>query len=233
MSMCSSVRERQLISSGDEEHAMANSEFTDLVAALERVVASSPRLPGGERALVRERELVELLARMRATVPASVVTVYAQRGEIEAIRERGRQQADDILQRAHDEVERLVHDPHLQRDARKRAEAVLRDAREREGSVRDSADAFYAATLHGYHERLRDLDILLERDIAALREAAQALTERTAAVGTSVELPHKRESSLFAPGQPQVEYHEPAPEVQPSPESESGPNTPTPDSPLQ
>jgi hypothetical protein len=212
---------------------MPTTEFSESLARLERLIATSPRLPAGDLAVVREQELVELLAHLRAAVPASAVRACERRAEIAAIRERASQDADELLQRAHDEVEGLVHDPHLQRDARQRADEALRDAHDKAESIRSAADAFYASTLQAYHERLQDLDVLLERDISALRDGANALTERTAAVAASGGLPLKPESALLAPGAPQIEHHEPPARTEPASGPHSGPNAPTRDFPLE
>lgn len=205
---------------------MATSEFTQLIAALEDLLASSPRMPVTDLALVREQELIQLLARLRASVPASAVTAYERRGAVEAIRANAHADADDVLQRAQDEVERLVHDPHLQRDARQRADEALSEAQVKAESIRASADAYYTSTLATFAEHLSDIGIVMERDIQGLREGIESLRVRTAAARASGTVALEPERPLFTPGLVQEEYHEPPERGAATPEPREGPNTP-------
>jgi cell division septum initiation protein DivIVA len=210
---------------------MTTTELDQVIAALEDLIATSPRMPVTDLALVREQDLVELLARMRASLPESAVKAEAWRTELEAIRTRAHDDADEILLRAQDEVERLVHDPHLQHDARQRADEALREAQAKAESIRSSADAFYSATLGTFAEHLQDLDTVLERNIEAIREGIDALRERTAAAHASHNVPLEPERPLSPPGSIQVERPEPTERSAAAPESRGGLSAPAAESP--
>jgi hypothetical protein len=212
---------------------MATVDFNQLIATLDSLISDAPRMPVTDLALVREQELVDVLAQMRANVGPSAEKAYAQRREIEAIRTRAVEWVEEMLLRAQDEVEGLVHDPHLQRDARKRADEVLTESRVKAESIRAAADDFFTSTLSTFNEHLEDLDIVLVRDIEALRESTQALRERTEAARLTHKIPLAPEKPLFVPGSIQKEYHEPSGQSKATPEPRGGPNAPTPKSPLQ
>jgi hypothetical protein len=205
---------------------MTTSEFDQLIVALDDLITASPRVPVTDLALVREQDLVELLARMRVSLPESAVKAEAWRKELEAIRTRAHDDADEILLRAQDEVERLVHDPHLQHDARQRADEVLSEARAEAESIRSSSDAFFSATLGTFAEHLKDLDTVIERNIQAMREGIGALRERTAAAHASRNVTLEPARPLTTSGPIQMEHHEPTERSAATPEPHGGPAAP-------
>jgi vacuolar-type H+-ATPase subunit H len=207
-------------------------DFLALVDELDRLIASSPRMPLTRLALVKEQDVVALLAQLRAALPEEAREAQRLRDERERIVADARADADMIIARANEEVERIIHDPHLLRDARARADEVLREAETKAEMVRDGADAFLAATLETFERHLTDLQTVMERDIINLRHGSQTLRERVAADLTGGELPLAPEGKIAPSTGVRVEYHEPPELSAPNPEPDAGPNTPAPDSPL-
>lgn len=207
-------------------------DYLDLVDELDRLIDSSPRMPLTTLALVKEQDVVALLARLRASVPAEAAELHRVREERERILSRATADADEMLLRAQEEVERLVHDPHLQRDARERAEEVLRAAEEKVESIHAGADAFVATTLETFFRHLSDLETIMARDLTAIRQGEQVLSTRVAAELERGELPLQPEGTIVPEMDARHEYRVPAQETAPNPEPDTGPNSPIPDSPL-
>jgi vacuolar-type H+-ATPase subunit H len=207
-------------------------DYLDLVDELDRLIDSGSRMPLTSLALVKEQDVVALLARLRASVPPDARAVHSLRQECEHILARAREDADEVLLRAHEEVERLVHDPHLQRDARERADEVLREAEAKAETIRVGADAFIAATLEAFSQRLTDLATIMDRNLTALHEGAQTLRTRVAADLERDDLPIQLESTIVPQRSARQEYRMPPEESAPNPEPSSGPNSPAPESPL-
>lgn len=207
-------------------------DYLDLVDELDRLVDSAARMPLTGLALVREQDVVALLARLRADVPEDVDALHRLRQERAQILGRAQADADEVVLRAHEEVERLVHDPHLQRDARQRADEVLHDAEERAEMIRAGADAFVAATLDTLDQRLSDLEAILTHSLHALQQGTQVLGTRVATDQERGELPIQPGSTIVPEHSARQEYHISPEETAPNPQPASGPNSPDHDSPL-
>jgi hypothetical protein len=210
---------------------VSNEEFLRLIDALDTLITQSPRMPLTQLALVNEQELVGLLAQLRASIPDEATRAAQRRAERAGILARAQADAEETLARAQDEVERIVHDPHLQRDARQRAQEVLSAAELKAQQIRSAADAYFVAELETFERHLSDLETVLARDLLAMRQGVESLRERTTPP-TAGAMPLEPERPLMAPDNVKHEYHTPPDAAAPMPEPRSGPNTPDPDSPL-
>ena len=206
--------------------------FLELVDELDQLIGSSPRMPVTNQPLVKEQDLVALLARLRASIPPEAQQAQQSREQREHVLARARADADELLLRAQEEVYRLVNDPHLVRDARARAEEELRDAEAKAALIRANAESFVSARLESFEQMLTDLETVLSRDIAAVRSGVQALAERVAGGLKGGELPIRPEAPLLPATGIREEYHMPPGESMPNPEPGGGPNSPFPNSPL-
>ena len=195
--------------------------------------AEQDALEEGAAALVREADVVALLARLRAEITPKALAARRERAERRAIRERAEREAAEIITWAQEEVERLVHDTHLLRDTRGRVDEMVEEARAKAEMVRAGADAFLAARLHGFAEQLGDLRTVMDRDVKAIQDGLVTLRERLAGEGAGERVPLRPEDALLPP-EPSIrhEFRVPAEETAPHPEPRSGPNSPTPNSPL-
>jgi hypothetical protein len=208
-------------------------DMFELADQLDQRMSSSPRMPLANRVLVREQDLVALLARMRAAVPAEAQEAHRQREEYQRIIMRGQADADSIIGRAQDEVERLVHHPHLLNDARERAAEVLREAEVKAELVRSSADTFVTTTLETLYHQLSDLEVQIARNSLAIQGGITALAERVIPAASRGEVPPGADDSAFLPsGDVRGEHHMDPKLSAPNPGPTNAASSPAPDSPL-
>ncbi len=209
-------------------------DFLALLDELDRLIAGAGRMPLTGLALLREQEVVSLLARLRAAIPPAAREQHDAREERRLILRRAWADAAAAVADAQAEVDRIVHDPHLLRDARERADRVRREARETAEKVRTAADAFASSRLESFEHHLRDLETVLEREIAAMREGVGALGERIAVARSRGELPLRPEHELLEPPSSDIqhEFHLDRRLTRPNPAPGGGPNSPSPESPL-
>lgn len=207
-------------------------QMFELADQLDRTISASPRMPLTNLALLREQELVALLARLRAAVPAEALTAHRHREECERIVARGQADAESILASAQAEVERIVRHPHLLRDARERAAEVLRAAEVRAEMVRSNADTFVSTTLESLHRQLTDLEVQLARSGTSIQGGIAALNERVIPAARRGEVPLAAGKPALVPGDVRVAFHIDRAGSAPTPEPSGPASSPAPDSPL-
>lgn len=208
-------------------------DILELAEQLDQRMSSSPRMPLTNRVLLREQDLVALLARMRAAVPAEAQEAHRHREDCEHIITRGQADADSIIGRAQDEVEQLVHHPRLLKDARERAAEVLHEAEVKAELVRSSADTFVATTLETLYHQLSDLEVQIARSSSAIEGGIAALRERVIPAASRGDVPLQPDKSALAPsGDVRSEHHMDPTLSAPNPGPTSAASSPAPDSPL-
>jgi vacuolar-type H+-ATPase subunit H len=147
--------------------------------ALEATVAESRRLPFSSSVVVNEDELVDLIDRVRLSLPEAVVEaghtvedreriIEAAEDEAQAALDRARAEADRILEEARAHAEMLVATHTVLREAESRAQALLADAESQAGQVTADADA-YAVEVMGTMEKH------LDKSLATIRNGMEAL----------------------------------------------------------
>lgn len=222
------------------EEGTGQGNLAQVAGELDQLLDAGTRMPLTSTVVVREADVVALLARIRAALPPEAVAAWRARDECAAIRERARREADAMIVEANEEVERLVHDTHLLRDSRERVDDILREARAKADMVRAGADAFVAATLHTFYQQLNDLSIVLRRDLTSIDDGLGALRDRLAAAREeeraepgAAPLPLTPEAEILPPDQTiRQEYRVPPDQTAPLPEPRGGPNSPAPNSPF-
>lgn len=229
---------------GDEQAAesVEGQHLARLAGEVDQLLAAGTRMPLTNTVVVREADVVALLARMRADTPPEASAVWRAREQCADIRQRAQRETSAIVTEANEEVARLVHDTHLLRDTRERVDEIVREARTKADMVRAGADAFVAATLHTFSQQLDDLSIVLRRDLTAIEDGLGALRERLAAAARDRDLPDEHSgvplpltpNQELLPPDPSIrhEYRLPPDQTAPVPEPRGGPNSPAPNSPL-
>jgi hypothetical protein len=200
----------------------ANMDFLQLIGELDRLIDASPRMPLTDLALVREQEILALLGRLHAAVPPEVQRLHQLAEERTRLLTRAQADADWVVLQAQQEVDGLVHHPHLLRDARARAAEVLAEAERKAEMVRAGADAFADSTTATFEHELSDLETLMSRRILAIREGLASLSEHARVDPSQHARPLKPGEELLAP-EPDVRHHyrvppeESAPDASPPP----------------
>ena len=149
-----------------------------LVDRLENLITSSQRMPIGNRVLVREQEVLQLIDQMRSAVPEEIKQARRLNQERERLLAQAQAEASRIIAAAREEADRLINDEEMMQQANERAAEIEREAEERALHLRDGADAYAAETLRGLEEQLTSLEVQIGHTILSIRKGLETLTER-------------------------------------------------------
>jgi cell division septum initiation protein DivIVA len=120
---------------------------------LEAYVHEGTWLPAGYRILSEER-LLELLEKIRASLPEEVGRAKAIAKGHEQMMRAAQEKAQAIVDEAASKHEELLDESEIVQRARTTADVVLREAEERAHAVRDGADRYAAGVLNEMENRL-------------------------------------------------------------------------------
>lgn len=149
-----------------------------LVDRLENLITSSRHMPIGNRVLIQEQEVLQLIDQMRAAVPEEIKQARRLNQERERILALAQAEASRIIAAAREEADRLINDEEMMQQASERAAEIEREAEERALRLRDGADAYAAETLRGLEEQLTSLEVQIGHTILSIRKGLETLTER-------------------------------------------------------
>ncbi len=153
-------------------------DILNLVDRLESLITSSQRMPIGNRVLVREQEVLQLIDQMRAAVPEEIKQARRLNQERERMLAQAQAEASRIIAAAREEAERLINDEEMIQLANERAAEIEHEAEERARQLRDGADAYAAEVLRGLEEQLTNLQIQIDHTILSIRKGLETLAER-------------------------------------------------------
>ncbi|MGB6520967.1 MAG: hypothetical protein WBE83_04275 [Candidatus Cybelea sp.] len=120
---------------------------------LEAYIHEGTWLPAGYRVLSEER-LLELLEKMRASLPEEVGRAKVIAKDHERMMRAAQEKAQAIVNEAASKHDELLDDNEIVRRARAAADAVLNDAGENARKVREGADRYAAGVLAEMEARL-------------------------------------------------------------------------------
>ncbi len=126
------------------------------------------RLRFGNRIMVDEDELLDLIDQMRATIPEEIRQSNKMLTERERILTTAQSEAERLRQQAEADATRMVDEEKLLAEARERADAILTEANETAAVVRKGADEYAA-------EVLRSLEQMLGSAIGHIRNGLSEL----------------------------------------------------------
>ena len=151
----------------------------DVVDALEELVGSARRLPFTPSVVVNEEEILELVDRIRVSLPDDLVAARHTLDERDQMLERAEREVAETTARADEQAERVVRearahaaglvDEHaIVAAATERAKALVDDAQRQADSERRAADDYA-------REVMQRLEEQLERWLGTVREGLQSL----------------------------------------------------------
>lgn len=157
----------------------------DVVDTLEELVGAGRRLPFTSNVVVNEEDVLELVDRIRLSLPDDLRSARHTLDERDRLLERAARDSQDTGVRAQEEAARLLREAEARAAqlvdehaiviaAQERARATIADAEQRAAADRAAADA-YARDVMG---RLEDQ---LDRWLATVREGMQSLPGVSAA----------------------------------------------------
>ncbi|MDP9180418.1 MAG: hypothetical protein M3O21_01685 [Chloroflexota bacterium] len=170
-------------------------DILHLIDRLEEIATEARRLPVGGGVVVQRQRILDLVDRMRVAVPREV---YDARDLLESrdefIRD-GERKATELLENAHEELERRLVQTEIVKAAYERAREIVAEGEQRrrelvteaEEQARARLDEAQQTSLNGMHEAdvyalqtLRRLEEELEGFLNTVRNGVDALEQRAA-----------------------------------------------------
>ncbi|HET6625472.1 MAG TPA: hypothetical protein VFG63_03710 [Nocardioidaceae bacterium] len=143
------------------------------LAEVRRLVEQARSMPMSASAVVNRAELLQLLDELRDGLSAAFSDAQQVVSDRDAVVDEGRVQADQIVQDAHNERERIVSDTEVFRVAKRRADEVLESARTEADELRKETDDYVDG-------KLANFEITLERTMEAVKRGRERLAGRSA-----------------------------------------------------
>jgi hypothetical protein len=158
-----------------------------VIDRLEGYVKEGTLLPFRRRILSEER-LLELIEKMRSTLPEEVGRAKMIAKDKDRMLREAQVRAQEIVSEASQHHAQMVDSHEIVQQARTQADIVLREAEERAKKVRDGADQYAATVLADLHNRLsvaiasvrKGQDALGPQQAAPAKVATSSITEAAA-----------------------------------------------------
>jgi F0F1-type ATP synthase membrane subunit b/b' len=156
-------------------------ELTELFNELEELLTRSGRVPFSGRLMVEEERAVDMLDRLRASVPEEIRRARAVLREREQILEQARRQAQRIAEQAQREAAMRLEEDGLMAEAKERSDQILGEARREAEAIRRGADGYAREVLTEIEARLKiarqEIAETLGRFLISVRKGLDALDE--------------------------------------------------------
>ncbi len=159
----------------EETHISSNpqSDLVGLIQRLEETVLEAQRIPFGNKVVLVESALLEIVDQMRINVPEEIRDARRIMREREAIPRDAQREAEQILTRAREQANRMISDEAIVREAEARAEQMIEDAQNAVVQARREMDAYSMNMLRDVEHRLNTHLSSIHRAINLLDESSQ------------------------------------------------------------
>jgi uncharacterized coiled-coil DUF342 family protein len=171
-----------------------------VIDRLEAYVREGTLLPFRRRVLSEEK-LIELIEKMRSTLPEEVGRAKLIAKDKDRMLREAQERAQAIVSEASEHHAQMVDNHEIVGQARATADVVLREAEERARKVREGADQYAAGVL-------ADLNNRLSVALGSVRKGQEALVGASPAAATSTSITEAAAQSkraAFDAQQPQAE----------------------------
>lgn len=152
-----------------------------LIDDLEAQITSGRRFPGSSRVTVESQVVLDLIDRLRYSIPIELEQARRVVQERQQIIVEAQEEARRIVDAARERAEYLVSDAGVLGEARQRGEERLRHAEDNSRRTRQGAERYALSVIEELENALRMHLNELDRAKGAIRESqhgAQAPTER-------------------------------------------------------
>jgi F0F1-type ATP synthase membrane subunit b/b' len=170
-------------------------DILHLIDRLEEIVGEGRRVPVGGGVVVSRQKMIDLVDRMRVAVPREVYDAREVIEQRDVVIEEGRLQAEDLLSRAQEELDKRLAETEVVKAAHERSREITLDAERRvrdllqaaEEQARGRLDEAQAQSGKEMREAdvyalqtLRKLEEELEGFLTTVRNGVDALEQRAA-----------------------------------------------------
>jgi hypothetical protein len=164
----------------EEPHRTLATDTEGLIDQLIDIVTSAKSMPLSSSAIVARDEVLELLERARELLPEEIHRARIMLREREDYIVKTRRDADEILEEARVQAERMVQRTEIVRQASHRARRILEDAESDARRRRREADDFV-------DQKLGNFEIVLDRTLRMVRAGREKLAVDPFAEGAEAE----------------------------------------------
>ncbi|MHB9092127.1 MAG: ATP synthase subunit B family protein, partial [Chloroflexota bacterium] len=112
-----------------------------LIERLEALVAEGTRIPLTGRAVVDEREFMDIIDQLRVSLPEELRQARRITQERDRLLSEGKAEAERTRQMAEEQAAFLLQDTELSKSAERRAQVIVADAQQKAQDLLDSAQA--------------------------------------------------------------------------------------------
>ncbi|HLS02709.1 MAG TPA: hypothetical protein VK054_12145 [Beutenbergiaceae bacterium] len=148
----------------DEQHQ--GESLLGILDELNELISTARAMPMSASALVNRAEVLDLISSAREVLPRQI----AQADKI-------REDAQDILERAHDEAQQLVSDQTIVIQAQKKAQEIIADAEAKAEQLASEADDYC-------DQKLAEFEIDLNKISSQVAAGRERLQQRSAGEDT-------------------------------------------------
>ena len=128
-----------------------------LIERLEALVNTGQRVPFVNKIMLDEQECLDVIARLRMSVPDEVRQARRMLQERSRIPEQARLEAERIVAIAHEQAEEVLSEHGLTRAAEANAGRILEEAEEQASEIQRESDAYAVRSLTDLRTRLEQL----------------------------------------------------------------------------
>lgn len=128
-----------------------------LIERLEALVNTGQRVPFVNKIMLDEQECLDVIARLRMSVPDEVRQARRMLQERSRIPEQARLEAERIVAIAHEQAEEILSEHGLTRAAEANASKIMEEAEEQAGEIQRESDAYAVRSLTDLRTRLEQL----------------------------------------------------------------------------
>lgn len=144
---------------------------TNLLALLEQLedaVSEAPRIPMTDKVVVDGEFFLDLLEKIRFSLPDEVVRAKQIEDERDRLMTAGQQDAEKIIRQAEAYARKLIDEHEIINKAKAQAEQIVKEAQERAKDLTVGADEYVDRTL-------ADISGLLQRTLAVIEKGRHKL----------------------------------------------------------
>jgi hypothetical protein len=170
-------------------------DILHLIDRLEEIVSEGRRVPVGGGVVVSRQKMIDLIDRMRVALPREVYDARDVLEQKDAVIAAGQQEAEDLLNRAHEELEKRLNETEVVKAAHERSRELTLEAERRVRDLLQAAEEQARARLDEAQgqsrqemreadsyalQTLRKLEEQLEGFLTTVRNGVDALEQRAA-----------------------------------------------------
>lgn len=133
---------------------MSRMDLVILLDRLDQLIESAPEIPLTGKSLINAEEALDLLDKIRNSIPEQVKRAEWLSSERDRVVQEGEAEAERILSQAEEYVAKLVSESEITQKAKKDAEQILEAARAQAREIQMGADEYAISVLNSLEESL-------------------------------------------------------------------------------